>query len=105
MEDILKIGDEVTRGPDWRYGQQDGTSGAIGTVIEHDFNSDDEDRTWYIVEWPDGNKDAYIYEEGKHEIIRAKAFKPIETKEPEEVTVKIKRMDKNDFKNALKGIK
>lgn len=98
----LEPGTEVTRGPDWRWGDQDGTPGSVGIITGRDTAMPDEEG-WHLVEWPDGHKNGYQYNKEKKEIIRFKRPKPI--KEPEEVTVKIKRMDKSDFKNALKGLK
>lgn len=105
-KDILKPGDKIVRGPDWIWGNQDGGPGTIGIVVKLDATMQEE--TWYIVEWPSGNKNGYVYEKDRKDIIRVKVSKPV-TKEPEGVIIKIqnkiKRLNKSEFKNALKGIK
>lgn len=97
MKEILEPGDEVVRGPDWIWGNQDGGKGSIGVVLERD------DLKWYKVTWPSEPGNAYEYLPGKRQIILAPIIKKIE--EPIEVTVKIKKMNNKEFKNALKGLK
>ena len=107
MDDILKPGDEVVRGPDWIWSDQDGGPGTIGIVVKLDATMQEE--TWYIVEWPNGDKNGYVYEKDRKDIIRIKVSKPIKTKEPEgtiiKIQSKIKRMNNGEFKNALKDLK
>ena len=54
VEEQLPVGTLVVRGPDWKWGNQDGGEGNIGEVIE---NRDSDD--WISVKWANGNKNAY----------------------------------------------
>ncbi len=48
-------GARVVRGADWRWANQDGEDGNIGTVRGYDYqNKLSFDRTWVKVEWPSG---------------------------------------------------
>ena len=59
----ISIGLRVKRGPDWRYGDQDG--GGAGKVLGwvtldgKSFGSDPGTNGWARVEWDSGRTDAY----------------------------------------------
>lgn len=97
----LKEDDEVVRGPDWDYGNQDGGAGNIGIVVGEVDPGD----SWVRVKWSNGYQDAYEYEHDNHKIMLApvieeKVIKPIvEKKSPP-----VKRMSEGEFKDALKGL-
>ncbi|KAK7068145.1 hypothetical protein SK128_019100 [Halocaridina rubra] len=50
---ILKVGDRVIRGRDWKWGSQDGHSPSKGTVIRDQGNG------WLKVKWDYGSENAY----------------------------------------------
>ena len=52
----LKTGDEVVRGPDWKWGNQDGGDGTVGEVCEVLSGDDD---GWIGVKWTGGNSNKY----------------------------------------------
>jgi len=45
---IIKVGDEVVRGPDWKWYNHDGGSGSRGEVTAVDVG---DDRKWVVVKW------------------------------------------------------
>lgn len=100
MKETLEPGDKVVRGPDWIWGKQDGEPGSIGIITGRDTCMPDEEG-WHLVEWPNGDKNGYVYNEERKDIIRFKKSESIK-EEPEEVIIKL---NKSDFKNALKGLK
>lgn len=56
-ENLLAIGDKITRGPDWRWGGEDGGAGNIGEVIEF-VTPDGYDPEWtnnVRVKWSNGS--------------------------------------------------
>lgn len=95
----FKVGDPIVRGPDWRWGNQDGGEGNIGEFVEIDTAG------WCIIKWPSGESNTYEYEINKHHIMLFKPPEKIKIEKPKEAAIKVKRMDKSDFKNALKGLK
>lgn len=63
----LKVGDQVLRGPDWKWEQQDGGPGHLGTVLK----PVDEDG-WVEVQWENGASNTYRWgNEMKYDIIKA----------------------------------
>lgn len=96
----LKIGDEVVRGPDWHWDNQDGGEGNRGVVDELASGN-----CWVRVKWSNGHTNAYEYEEGNYQIIlvpviEEKVVKPIvEKKSPP-----IKRLNESEFKDVLKEL-
>ncbi len=58
----LDAGDEVVRGPDWRWSDQDGGAGTVGEVIEElpGLPSRLSSVTgWVAVKWPSGRLNRY----------------------------------------------
>jgi len=98
MKKELEIGDKVVRGPNWKWGNQDGGKGNTGKITSVN------PKNWYIVEWSSGDSDAYIYQKGDYQITLAEIPEEVVVKLPEEVTVKAKKMNNSEFKNALKGL-
>ena len=52
----MKQGARVVRGPDWKWGDQDGHPSAVGTVI-----SELGDDGWIRVQWSSGETNSYRY--------------------------------------------
>ena len=44
---LLEVGDKVVRGPDWKWDEQDGGAGTVGTVVEEGISDG-----WVSVRWP-----------------------------------------------------
>ena len=60
----VKVGLRVVRGPDWRWGDQDGGEGCLGTVIEV------EGERAVTVVWDVGYRSSYrCGAEGKYELL------------------------------------
>lgn len=100
----LEIGDEVVRGPDWYWDDQDGGEGNIGVVVDLDAY-----RTpgWHTVKWPDEHINNYQYEYGNCNIKLAPTITAEEIKiEPviEKKSPPVKRMKAGEFKDVLKGL-
>ena len=58
----FKMGDRVVRGPDWKWGDQDGGAGNEGTVMPRPGRSDSEayhDFVWVNVSWDCGERNNY----------------------------------------------
>lgn len=57
---LVEIGMRVVRGPDWRWGEQDGGEGHAGTVVEvgKPGSSATPDRT-VVVQWDAGSRTNY----------------------------------------------
>ena len=56
----LDAGDEVVRGPDWKWGDQDGGAGTVGEVIEELPGARPLSGTgWIAVKWPSGRPNWY----------------------------------------------
>lgn len=51
---LMKLGTRVVRGPDWKWGDQDGLPSAIGTVIS-ELGEDG----WIRVQWSSGETNSY----------------------------------------------
>lgn len=54
---LMKIGTRVVRGPDWKWGDQDGvpsSASTIGTVI-----SELADDGWIRIQWNNGETNSY----------------------------------------------
>ncbi|XP_032233769.2 E3 ubiquitin-protein ligase MIB2 isoform X1 [Nematostella vectensis] len=73
----MEAGIRVVRGPDWKWGNQDGGEGSVGTVVVvgHPGSSTSPDKT-VIVQWDTGNRtnyrcgyqgvyDLYLYDNGQ----------------------------------------
>ena len=54
----LDAGDEVVRGPDWKWGDQDGGAGTVGEVIE-ELPGARSVTGWIAVKWPSGRRNRY----------------------------------------------
>lgn len=50
----MKVGTQVVRGPDWMWGNQDGTPHSVGTITK-EMNC----AGWVEVRWSNNYKDAY----------------------------------------------
>ena len=61
----LEVGDKVVRGPDWRWGNQDGGNGNMGTVICHVKSN----HRFVEIQWLHGVWTCYKYTETEQEII------------------------------------
>ncbi|KAK7474949.1 hypothetical protein BaRGS_00033836 [Batillaria attramentaria] len=60
----IKAGDRVRRGPNWRYGNQDGNPPGPGTVTGPDSTPD-----WWRVIWDSGGENCYCWgEDGKFDL-------------------------------------
>ena len=60
----LRVGDRVRRGPDWKWDEQDGGSGRLGTVTRAPTSSE-----WARVEWDAGDTNTYRWgHEGAHDL-------------------------------------
>lgn len=74
-----QIGEKVVRGPDWHWGDQDGTPGAVGTIVA----CAPEDNRWNVqVQWP-GKDMKYSYALGasnKFDVVRVRPQPQEETK-------------------------
>ena len=57
---LVEVGVRVVRGPDWRWGEQDGGEGHAGTVVEvgRPGSSTTPDRT-VVVQWDSGSRTNY----------------------------------------------
>ncbi|XP_060583333.1 uncharacterized protein LOC132739603 isoform X2 [Ruditapes philippinarum] len=55
IDDKIEVGCKVRRGPDWKYGNQDGGVDQIGTVIKIHKKASVQ------VQWPNGNRNKYRY--------------------------------------------
>lgn len=55
----LEIGDEVVRGPDWKWDNQDGGDGTVGEVTEICDSSVPPRAGQIIVKWPGGIQAKY----------------------------------------------
>ena len=71
----LAVGERVVRGPDWRWGRQDGGPGSPGTVVEIDVpaaGADAGDGTGIVrVRWDHGHVDVYCDgARGLHDVAR-----------------------------------
>ena len=53
-KDNCKVGDKVVRGKDWRWYDQDGGKGCVGTI-----NYFSESRGWVEVRWSNGYSNSY----------------------------------------------
>ena len=51
----LYVGDTVKRASDWKWGDQDGGEGTVGTVRGLSSGN------WVTVKWPNGNSNTYRY--------------------------------------------
>jgi hypothetical protein len=64
----LHVGDRVRRGPDWRWGDQDGGTGNAGTITEVDSDG------WALVKWDKGGSNKYRTEKaGGTDLVKATA--------------------------------
>ncbi|MEW6220808.1 MAG: hypothetical protein AB1634_14925 [Thermodesulfobacteriota bacterium] len=64
LEPVIGKGMIVVRGPDWKWGDQDGGRGGGGTVVE----SKDSD-SWITVKWDNGNRNNYRWgADGKYDL-------------------------------------
>ena len=50
----LNVGDRVRRGPDWKWDDQDGGEGELGTIKRAP-----DENTWAQVEWDSGGSNSY----------------------------------------------
>lgn len=57
---IMEVGLRVVRGPDWKWGNQDGGEGHVGTVVEigKPGSSTSPDKT-VVVQWDSGSRTNY----------------------------------------------
>lgn len=53
----MNIGSRVLRGPDWKWKDQDGGEGALGTVV--DMSDKDKDIAWITILWDIGETNSY----------------------------------------------
>jgi len=51
---LMKVGTQVVRGPDWKWGDQDGCPSAVGTVV-----AGLADDGWIRVQWNTGETNSY----------------------------------------------
>ena len=64
----ILVGLRVVRGPDWKWGDQDGGEGGLGTVVESEGDKALAGRA--VVLWDNGYKRSYqCGAEGKYELI------------------------------------
>jgi len=73
-EDVVlkeqRIGVRVRRGPDWKWGNQDGGAGNWGTTVED--SDPDMPLRWIKVQWDHGEKKSYrVGAEGKYDLLFA----------------------------------
>ncbi|XP_062620442.1 uncharacterized protein LOC134282018 isoform X2 [Saccostrea cucullata] len=69
--ELIAVGCLVTRGPDWKWGDQDGGEGNVGTVYRVEMDA------VVYVKWPNGNKSNYRYGyENKHDVQLCDPFEP-----------------------------
>mmetsp|Transcript_15791 Transcript_15791/g.53583 ORF Transcript_15791/g.53583 Transcript_15791/m.53583 type:complete len:142 (+) Transcript_15791:387-812(+) len=52
------VGDRVTRGPDWKWGKQDGGAGSFGVVTARATRTE-----WIQVRWDNGSSNCYRFGE------------------------------------------
>eukprot|EP00767_Chilomastix_cuspidata_P001518 gnl/Chilomastix_cuspidata/1632.p1 GENE.gnl/Chilomastix_cuspidata/1632~~gnl/Chilomastix_cuspidata/1632.p1 ORF type:complete len:972 (+),score=178.98 gnl/Chilomastix_cuspidata/1632:70-2916(+) len=72
--DSFYPGEKVCRGPDWKYGDQDGGAGSVGTLLFRDHSKPGE---WVFVRWDKTNMiNRYCVGEQTH-IVYTKPMKPI----------------------------
>ena len=76
--DELKVGDEVERGPNWKWSDQDGGVGNKGTIVGKSAND------WCQVKWENGHWNGYEYNDETKDIQKVVV-------KPEKKIVKIKR--------------
>ena len=69
---MMEVGVRVIRGPDWRWGQQDGGEGHVGTVAEvvGSQGRDGEAPDSVVVQWDTGGRCKYRCggKEGKYDL-------------------------------------
>ncbi len=70
----MKPGIRVVRGPDWKWGNQDGGEGHVGTVVEVKTGDTPADNLTasrvVLVQWDNGNRCNYrCGVDGKHDLI------------------------------------
>ena len=59
----LAVGTRVRRGPDWKWGEQDGGPGSLGTV------TGDSGGGWIDVKWDNGRENNYRWgKDGKYDL-------------------------------------
>jgi len=66
QQDLPKLqkNDRVVRGPSWKWGNQDGGEGSVGTVCKV------KDNGWVEVKWDNGNSNSYrMGEDGKQDLV------------------------------------
>eukprot|EP01028_Stygiella_incarcerata_P009123 TRINITY_DN4230_c0_g1_i1.p1 TRINITY_DN4230_c0_g1~~TRINITY_DN4230_c0_g1_i1.p1 ORF type:complete len:837 (+),score=219.33 TRINITY_DN4230_c0_g1_i1:117-2627(+) len=61
----LDIGMRVSRGRDWKWADQDGGEGRLGTVTRTPEGEDE----WYAVEWDTGHHNHYRYNEKHRDLV------------------------------------
>jgi hypothetical protein len=68
----LKIGDRVVRGPDWKWYNQDGFEGNIGTIKSDRFAFGScQDPDWVLVKWDNATLTKYYrYYAKYHDIVK-----------------------------------
>ena len=72
---ILRVGDIVKRGPDWKWGDQDGGPGKNGQVTET-VDSDG----WIEVKWiANGSRNKYRYRPGAYDVVMSTSGSPAST--------------------------
>ncbi|XP_062620444.1 uncharacterized protein LOC134282020 [Saccostrea cucullata] len=70
--ELIAVGCLVTRGPDWKWGDQDGGDGNVGTVYRVKQNA------VVLVKWPNGNRSNYRYGyDNKYDVTVCDPFDPV----------------------------
>ncbi len=55
----LEVGLRVVRGPDWRWGDQDGGEGSVGTITKNGGDEPVGKQKAVVVQWDAGNRCNY----------------------------------------------
>ncbi|XP_061168835.1 uncharacterized protein LOC133178089 [Saccostrea echinata] len=70
--EMIAVGCLVTRGPDWKWGDQDGGEGNVGTVYRV------RKEAVILVKWPNGNRSNYRYGyDNKYDVTVCDPFDPL----------------------------
>ena len=65
----VEVSLRVVRGPDWKYGDQDGGEGHVGTVTEVEEPTNDQGERSVVVQWDCGERSSYrCGQDGKYDL-------------------------------------